>query len=81
MVANIGDIIQYNGKLEYAQNSYTRDLMKKFLRKGIYYKVCFKVKSKGRFYYKFEDNGFWYPYESFEVCDRRLYYAERYGLK
>lgn len=74
MIADIGDCVQYNGKLEYAQNDYTKFLMQKFLTTNEIYKISKIMKSCGKFYYRFENGGagYWYPAKSFNYYSRSL---------
>jgi len=78
----IGDILIYNGKLEYAQNAFTKAMMKIYLSVGEYYIVKSILHGEvGDVYYGVDHGGgFWYHEKCFDI-DYRYNISKKYGLR
>lgn len=71
-IAEIGEMVRYNGKIKIGIGTFTSDLMKEVLKPGNFYEVK-EVEinynnEKDNNWYKFKnvENDYWYPCSNFD---------------
>lgn len=80
--ADSGDHVLYIGKVEYATDDATLEIMETILKVGEFYTVKFTYDYTGRgdIHYNLLENGFSIPCESF-LRDDREYIKRKYKLR
>lgn len=81
-IAEKGETVIYTGNNSYAVDSYTGELMSRFLVEGKKYEVVsiFDYGHSGVLHYRFKDIVFSFPCRSFCI-NFKQYFKEKYNLK